>query len=43
MDVGIQMVFASYGWDDGISDVLTQKSECHPAKAGIQLGRITVE
>jgi alkanesulfonate monooxygenase SsuD/methylene tetrahydromethanopterin reductase-like flavin-dependent oxidoreductase (luciferase family) len=38
MDVGIQMVFASYGWDDGISDAQVWDEEIRLARLADELG-----
>ena len=38
MDVGIQMVFASYGWDDGISDQQVWDEEIRLARLADDLG-----
>jgi alkanesulfonate monooxygenase SsuD/methylene tetrahydromethanopterin reductase-like flavin-dependent oxidoreductase (luciferase family) len=38
MDVGIQMVFASYGWDDGITDAQVWDEEIRLARLADELG-----
>jgi alkanesulfonate monooxygenase SsuD/methylene tetrahydromethanopterin reductase-like flavin-dependent oxidoreductase (luciferase family) len=38
MDVGIQMVFASYGWDDGITDAEVWDEEIRLARLADELG-----